>query len=146
MQDQYSLLHREEEREMFGLLADQGVGSHPVEPAGRRPGRAAVGRAGHAPASQSNPTVDLLGRPLFLDSDKAIVDAVQTIAQAARRVDGTGRDGVGAASNPVVDAPIVGATKPHHLTDAVAALDLKLTDDEIAALEEPYTPRQPTYF
>ena len=49
-------------------------------------------------------------------------------------------------SNPVVNAPIVGATKPHHLTDAVAALDLELTDDEIKALEEPYTPRLPTYF
>jgi aryl-alcohol dehydrogenase-like predicted oxidoreductase len=48
--------------------------------------------------------------------------------------------------NPVVDAPIVGATKAHHLSDAVAALDLELNDDEVAALEEHYTPRQPTYF
>jgi aryl-alcohol dehydrogenase-like predicted oxidoreductase len=46
--------------------------------------------------------------------------------------------------NSVVDAPIVGATKQHHLTDAVAALDLTLTDDEITALEEPYALRQPT--
>ncbi|WCB94852.1 hypothetical protein DSM104299_03592 [Baekduia alba] len=48
--------------------------------------------------------------------------------------------------NPVVDAPIIGATKPHHRADAVAALDIELTDDEVAALEEHYTPRQPTYF
>ena len=48
--------------------------------------------------------------------------------------------------HPVVDAPIVGATKPHHLTDAVAALDVVLTDDEIGAPEEHYTPRQPTFF
>ncbi len=48
--------------------------------------------------------------------------------------------------NPVVTAPIVGATKPHHLADAVAALDLELTEDEITALEQPYVPRQPTYF
>ena len=48
--------------------------------------------------------------------------------------------------NPVVSAPIVGATKTHHLSDAVAALDLELTDDEVTALEQPYTPRQPTYF
>ena len=49
-------------------------------------------------------------------------------------------------NNPVVTAPIVGPTKPHHLTDAVAALDLELTDDEVAALEAPYTPRLPSGF
>jgi aryl-alcohol dehydrogenase-like predicted oxidoreductase len=48
--------------------------------------------------------------------------------------------------NPVVSAPIVGSTKPHHLADAVAALDLELTDAEVAALEEHYVPRLPTYF
>ena len=48
--------------------------------------------------------------------------------------------------NPVVSAPIVGATKPHHLADAVAALDIKLTDDEVIALEQHYAPRTPTYF
>jgi aryl-alcohol dehydrogenase-like predicted oxidoreductase len=48
--------------------------------------------------------------------------------------------------NPVVTAPIVGATKPHHLTDAVAALDLALTDDEVTALEEHYRPHSPTAF
>jgi aryl-alcohol dehydrogenase-like predicted oxidoreductase len=48
--------------------------------------------------------------------------------------------------NPVVDAPIVGATKEHHLTDAVAALDITLTEDEVTALEEHYTLREPTYF
>jgi aryl-alcohol dehydrogenase-like predicted oxidoreductase len=48
--------------------------------------------------------------------------------------------------NPVVTSPIVGATKPHHLADAVAAVDVHLTDDEIRALEEPYTPRLPAGF
>jgi aryl-alcohol dehydrogenase-like predicted oxidoreductase len=48
--------------------------------------------------------------------------------------------------NPVVSAPIVGATKPHHLADAAAALDIQLTDEEIHSLEEPYVPRMPTYF
>jgi 1-deoxyxylulose-5-phosphate synthase len=51
-----------------------------------------------------------------------------------------------ALKNPVVDAPIAGVTKQHHLSDAVAALDLQLTDDEIAALEEPYVLRQATWF
>ena len=48
--------------------------------------------------------------------------------------------------NTVVDAPIIGATKPHHLADAVAALDVALSNDEVHALEERYVPRQPTYF
>jgi aryl-alcohol dehydrogenase-like predicted oxidoreductase len=48
--------------------------------------------------------------------------------------------------NPVVDTPIVGSTKAHHLADAVAALDVYLTDDEVASLEESYTPRLPTFF
>jgi aryl-alcohol dehydrogenase-like predicted oxidoreductase len=50
------------------------------------------------------------------------------------------------AEEPVVSAPIVGATKPHHLADAVAALDIQLTDDEVNALEEHCTPRTPTWF
>lgn len=50
------------------------------------------------------------------------------------------------SANPVVNSPLIGATRPHHLADAVAALDVVLTADEIAALEAPYVPRQPTYF
>jgi aryl-alcohol dehydrogenase-like predicted oxidoreductase len=87
----------------------------------------------------------MFGRPLWLDSDKAIVDGVEQIARAR----GVSMAQVALAwvlHNPVVDSPIVGATKPHHLTDAVAALDVALTDDEVAALEGPYVPRQPTYF
>ena len=84
------------------------------------------------------PQTDLL-------TDRAIVDAVQQIAE----VRGISMAQVALAwvlKNPVVSAPIVGATKTHHLTDAVAALDLELTDDEITALEAPHTPRLPTYF
>ncbi|MGW5360980.1 aldo/keto reductase [Actinopolymorpha pittospori] len=144
MQDQYSLLHREEEREMFGLLAHQGVGSIPWSPlaAGRvaRPwGEKGTNR------SATNPDVDMYGRPLFLPSDQAIVDAVQRIAEAR----GVSMAQVAMAwvlKNPVVSAPIVGPTKPHHLSDAVAALDIDLTDDEVDALEQPYVPRMPTYF
>jgi aryl-alcohol dehydrogenase-like predicted oxidoreductase len=144
MQDQYNLVQREEEREMFGLLADQGVGSIPWSPLAAglvaRPwGQRSTSRG------NANPTVDPYGRPLFHDSDEAIVDAVQRIAEAR----GVSMAQVAMAwvlKNPVVDAPIVGPTKPHHLADAVAALDIQLADDEIAALEAPYTPRQPTYF
>ncbi|MBS2545633.1 aldo/keto reductase [Catenulispora sp. NL8] len=144
MQDQYSLIHREEEREMFGLLADQGVGSIPWSPLGggivtrpwdeRSTQRAEIGR-----------TVDDQDRPIFLDSDRAIVEAVQRIADA-RGVSMAQIAMAWVLKNPVVSAPIVGATKPHHLADAVAALDIELTAEEIASLEEPYVTRQPTFF
>src|ERR1700754_3957384 len=144
MQDQYSLMHREEEREMFGLLAHQGVGSIPWSPlaAGRvaRPwGEKGTNR------SATNPDVDMYGRPLFLPSDQAIVDAVQRIAEA-RGVPMAQIAMAWVLKNPVVTAPIVGPTKPHHLSDAVAALDIELTADEVSALEQPYVPRLPTYF
>jgi aryl-alcohol dehydrogenase-like predicted oxidoreductase len=144
MQDQYSLLAREEEREMFGLLADQGVGSMPWSPLAGGKVTRPWGETGSA-RSQVNPSVDMFGRPLWVDSDKAIVDAVQHIAQER----GVSMATVALAwvlGHPVVDAPVVGATKPHHLADAVAALDLQLSGDEVSALEEHYTPRQPTYF
>jgi len=144
MQDQYNLVQREEEREMFGLLADQGVGSIPWSPLAAglvtRPwGERSTTRG------KSNPAVDQHGRPLFLHSDKAIVDAVQRIA-GARSVSMAQVAMAWVLENPIVSAPIVGATKPHHLADAVAALAIQLTDDEITSLEESYTPRQPTYF
>ena len=144
MQDQYSLIHREEEREMFGLLADQGVGSIPWSPlagglAARPWGEGSTRRG------ETNPSVDPQGRPLFLESDRSIVDAVERVA----RDRGVSMAQVAMAwvlRNPVVSAPIVGATKPHHLADAVAALDIQLTDEETRSLEEPYVPRLPTYF
>jgi 1-deoxyxylulose-5-phosphate synthase len=144
MQDQYNLVQREEEREMFGLLADEGVGSIPWSPLAAglvtRPwGQQSTNRA------RSNPSTDRQGRPLFLDGDSATVDAVERVA-AARGVPMASVALAWVLKNPVVDAPIVGATKAHHLTDAVAALDVELTDDEVAALEQAYTPREPTYF
>jgi aryl-alcohol dehydrogenase-like predicted oxidoreductase len=144
MQDQYNLVAREEEREMFGLLAAQGVGCIPWSPLAAGLVARPWGQQGTT-RGQQNPEADPAGRPLFQPSDKAIVDAVEAIA--ARR--GVSMAQVALAwvlENPVVDAPIVGATKPHHLTDAVAALDLELSAEEIAALEAPYTPRLPTYF
>jgi aryl-alcohol dehydrogenase-like predicted oxidoreductase len=144
MQDQYSLLQREEEREMFGLLADQGVGSLPWSPLAAGKVTRPWGEQGST-RSENNPTTDMFGRPLVHDSDEAIVGAVQAVAEAR----GVSMAQVAMAwvlRNPVVDAPIIGATKPHHLADAVAALEIELTDDEVTALEEHYTPREPTYF
>jgi 1-deoxyxylulose-5-phosphate synthase len=144
MQDQYSLVAREEEREMLPLLADQGVGSIPWSPLAQglltRPwGNASTTRGGSYPATDS------AGTPTFLDADKGTVDAVQTIA-AVRGIPMAQVAMAWVLRNPVVAAPIVGATKPHHLTDAVAALDVRLADEEVAALEEHYVARKPPYF
>jgi 1-deoxyxylulose-5-phosphate synthase len=138
MQNQYSLVQREEEREMFGLLADQGVGSIPWSPL-------AKGRLARPWEEQSSQRaqVDPLQARYEGDENKPIVDAVRRVAEAR----GVPMAQVALAwvmHNPVVDAPIVGPTKAHHLSDAVAALDLELTDDEITTLEEPYTPRLPS--
>ena len=135
MQDHYNLINREEEREMYPLCVDQGIGVIPWSPLARgkltRPWETTTARS----------ETDFFGQTLYdtASSDRVIVDRVGEIA--AER--GLPRAQVALAwvlSKPVVSAPIVGATKLQHLTDAVAAVDVVLTDDEIARLEEPYVP------
>jgi aryl-alcohol dehydrogenase-like predicted oxidoreductase len=137
MQNQYSLLQREEEREMFGLLADQGVGSIPWSPL-------AKGRLARPWGTETKRTqTDAMGTRYVGAENEPIVDAVQQVAQAR----GVPMAQVALAwvlRHPSVSAPIVGPTKEHHLADAVAALDVRLTDEEVAALEAPYTPRLPS--
>jgi aryl-alcohol dehydrogenase-like predicted oxidoreductase len=135
MQDHYNLLNREEEREMFPLCADQGIGVLPWSPLAR--GR--LTRDWDATTYRSE--TDEFGRRLYdtSSSDRVIVERVAKIAQER----GVSRAQVALAwvlSKPVVTAPIVGASKPEHLDDAVAALGVELTPEEIAELEEPYTP------
>ncbi|MEU1955999.1 aldo/keto reductase [Nocardia rhamnosiphila] len=144
MQNQYNLLAREDEREMFGLLAHEGVGSIPWSPLAQ--GRVARpwGAGGTVRDATTN-DIDQYGRPVAVATDEAIVDAVSQVA--------TGR-GVSMAQvalawvmrNPVVVAPLIGATKESHLADAVRAMEIELSDEEAAALEAPYTSRLPTYF
>jgi aryl-alcohol dehydrogenase-like predicted oxidoreductase len=137
MQNQYSLLQREEEREMFGLLADQGVGSIPWSPLAK--GRLARPWGEQTKRSENDP----MGQRYVDEANAPIVAAVGEVAEAR----GIPMAQVALAwvlRNPSVAAPIVGPTKDHHLPDAVAALDIELTEDEIAALEAPYTPRMPS--
>ena len=135
MQNHYNLLNREEEREMLPLCADQGIGVIPWSPLAR----------GRLTRDWDEPTVrsetDEFGRTLYgaLDSDRTIVDRVAQVAVER----GVSRAQVALAwvmQQSAVTSPIVGATKPHHLTDAIAAVDLVLSDDEKELLEEPYVP------
>jgi 1-deoxyxylulose-5-phosphate synthase len=139
MQNQYSLMQREEEREMYGLLADQGVGSIPWSPLAK--GWLTRPWGEHTRRSDTDP----LGERYSGEVNRPIADAVQRIA-ADRDIPMAQVALAWVLRNPVVAAPIVGATKPHHLPDAVAALTVRLGDDEIGALEAPYTPRLPSGF
>jgi aryl-alcohol dehydrogenase-like predicted oxidoreductase len=139
MQHHYNLLAREEEREMLPLCAAEGIGTMIWSPLARgrlaRPWRAAA-----TARSSSDAFADLLYTSLTADSDHAIIDAVGEAA-AAR---GVSRAQVALAwlrRNPVVAAPLVGASSAGQIDDAVASLDIELTDDEAAALTTPYTPR-----
>jgi aryl-alcohol dehydrogenase-like predicted oxidoreductase len=134
MQDQYNVLKREEERDMIPMCLDQGVGLTPYSPLAK--GRAARPWGEQTARSSS----DTVAKAFDREVDKPVVDAIQTIAQAR----GVPMAQVALAwvlSRPVVSCPIVGATRPNHLADAVAALDLTLTDTEIAELEGHYTPQ-----
>ena len=141
MQNQYSLMQREEEREMFGLLADQGVGSIPWSPL-------AKGRLARpwGDADRSAPTPTRWAEPLHRRRRPAHRRGRAAGRRGPRRADGPGRTGLGAAQPGASPPRSSGATKPHHLPDAVAALDVQLTDDEVRTLEEPYTLRQPVGF
>jgi aryl-alcohol dehydrogenase-like predicted oxidoreductase len=137
MQDHYNLIYREEEREMLPLCLDQGVGVIPWSPLAR-------GLLTRDPdESTARRETDEFGKTLYGTADREVIEQVARIAQER----GVPRAQVALAwvsKHPAVTAPIVGATKPHHLTDAIASLDIVLTPDEIRTLESPYTP-QPIY-
>ena len=135
MQNHYNLLNREEEREMLPLCADESIAVLPWSPLAR--GR--LTRDWDETTSRSE--TDEFGKTLYdtSSSDRTIVKRVAALAESR----GVPRAQVALAwllSKSVVTSPIVGVTKMAHLDDAIAALDLELTADEIASLEEPYTP------
>ncbi|MFE7233749.1 aldo/keto reductase [Streptomyces sp. NPDC002405] len=133
MQNHYNLLYREEEREMLPLCADQGVGVLPWSPLAR--GR--LTRDWGTTTERS--ATDAFGGRLYAEGDRGIVEAVTRVA---------GNRGVPRAQvalawllrQDTVTAPIVGASRPEHLRDAVAAVELELSDKEAEELEGPYTP------
>jgi aryl-alcohol dehydrogenase-like predicted oxidoreductase len=136
MQNHYNLLNREEEREMMPLCAAEGVGVLPWSPLAR-------GRLTRDWGETTNRMeTDEYGKTLYVateDADRKIVERVGEIA-AKRGVPRAQVALAWVAQKPFVTAPIVGASKPHHLDDAVAALSLNLTPEEISSLEEPYVP------
>jgi aryl-alcohol dehydrogenase-like predicted oxidoreductase len=139
MQDHYNLIYREEEREMIPQCIDQGVGVIPWSPLAR--GLLAGNRTRGGERLTTRANTDRFGDMLYtqLDADFDVVERAMQVAEAR----GVPTAQVALAwllSKPGVTAPIVGATKPEHLEDALAAEQLELTPEEIAALEEPYVP------
>jgi aryl-alcohol dehydrogenase-like predicted oxidoreductase len=137
MQNHYNLLYREEEREMIGLCQSEGIGVIPWSPLAR--GR--LTRPWQSESTKRSQT-DKFGNSMYSKTEQADHQVVDRLCLVAER------RGIPCAqlalawllAQPTVTAPIVGASKPHHLQDAVAALALRLTHEEVAALEEPYTP------
>lgn len=136
MQPQVNLVYREEEREMIPLCIDQGVGVIPWSPLARgmltRPWGEQTARSG----------TDQFGKMIYsstADQDRRVVEAAAKVA-ASRDLPMAQVALAWLLSKPGITAPIVGATRPGHLSDAIAAIDVALTDEEMADLEEPYVP------
>lgn len=136
MQNYVNLLYREEEREMLPLCEAEGVGVIPWSPLAR--GRLTRDWEDSSKRSEN----DAFGRTLYDKTEEADRRVVEAVAEVARER-GVPRAQIALAwvlQKSAVTAPIVGATKTHHLDDAVAALSIKLTDEEVRRLEEPYVP------
>jgi aryl-alcohol dehydrogenase-like predicted oxidoreductase len=134
MQNHYNLIYREEEREMLPLCVDQRVGVIPWSPLAR----GKVTRDWDEATARSE--TDEFGKTLYATANREIVDRVRSIAEAR----GVSRAQIAlawVANHPAVSAPIVGATKPEHLDDAIASVEIRLSTEEIKELEEPYTPQ-----
>ena len=135
MQPHYNLVYREEEREMLPYCLDSGVGVIPWSPLAR--GLLAGGRARAGTTTRAR--TDTYAEQLYTEDDLAVADAVQQVA---------GQRDLPAAQialawllhQPAVTAPIIGASKERHVDDAVAAVQVELTAEEIAVLEAPYRP------
>jgi len=138
MQPQYNLVYREEEREMLPLCEADGIGVIPWSPLARGflAGNRKRGGGGETTRSGSDPFAD----KLYGDDDFDVVDALTKVAKE-RGVSNMQVALAWVLSNPTITAPIVGVSKAHHLPDALAALEIELSDAETTALEAPYRPK-----
>jgi 1-deoxyxylulose-5-phosphate synthase len=137
MQPQYNLIYREEEREMLPLCEDQGIGVIPWSPLAR--GFLAGNRKTQGDISARAQTDAFSKHLYYRDDDFAVVDRLTEVAKA-RSSSNIKVALAWVLSKPIVTAPIVGATQLHHLDDAVDALNVKLSVEEVRLLEEPYRP------
>ena len=138
MQNHYNLVYREEEREMAPLCVAEGVGMIPWSPLAR--GMLAGTRKKLGDESTARSQSDGLDQILYdHPSDWDVVEAVKKVA--AQRGDAPAQVALAwLMSRPGVSAPIIGATKPQHLEDAIAATEIELSDEEVALMEAPYVP------
>ncbi|MEW1829805.1 aldo/keto reductase [Streptomyces sp. NPDC088196] len=139
MQNQYNLLRRQDEPELMALCGDLGVGLIPYSPNGK-------GRLARPAGEQSTrSSTDHVVQAFDSEYDEPVINAVQKLAEA-RGVPMARIALAWVLRNPLVSAPIVGATQPHHLQQAVDTLALRLSDEEAAALQAPYTNAGPSWF
>jgi 1-deoxyxylulose-5-phosphate synthase len=139
MQNHYNLVYREEEREMIPLCLDQKVGCIPWSPLARG-FVTGTRKRGDGNAGTTRAQTDEYAHKLYYrESDFVVVDRVTEIANS-RGVTNAQVALAWMLAKPVVSAPIIGASKPCQLEDALGALGLKLTEDEVKRLEEPYEP------
>ena len=139
MQNQYNLLRRHDERELMAMCGDMKVGLVPYSPNGK--GRLARPAGEQSARSSTDKIVQAFDSPY----DEPVIDAVQKLAEAR----GVSMAQIALAwvlRNPLVSAPIVGATKPNHLPEAVEAVGLELTDEEVQELERPYQEYGPSWY
>jgi 1-deoxyxylulose-5-phosphate synthase len=140
MQNHYNLVYREEEREMIPFCREEGIGLIPWSPMAR--GFLAGNRTRDKSGGTSRARTDTYGHELYYqESDFGVVDRVTELAQK-RGVSNAQIALAWVLNQPGITAPIIGASKLHHLDEAIKALDLKLSPEEIKALEEPYVPHE----
>jgi 1-deoxyxylulose-5-phosphate synthase len=141
MQNFYNLVYREEEREMLPLCRDQGIGVIPWSPLARGFLAGNRSRDGEAQTTRAKSDANILTPSVFQESDYAIRDRVNDLAKE-KGVSGAQIALAWLLHQPVVSAPIVGASKMKHLEDAIAAVNVKLTDEEAKALAKGYQTRR----
>lgn len=141
MQNFYNLVYREEEREMLPLCRDAGIGVIPWSPLARGFLAGNRSRDGEAQTTRAKSDANVLRANAFLESDYATRDRVNDLA-AEKGVSGAQIALAWLLHQPVVTAPIVGASKMKHLDDAIAAVNVKLTDEEVKALGKGYQTRR----